>query len=53
VGRDAVSQVIKSSEKFEVLATNTLGDRFDASPAIVGDELYLKGKQHLYCIAEQ
>jgi outer membrane protein assembly factor BamB len=52
VGRDGVSQVIKRSEKFEVLATNRLDDKFDASPAIVGDELLLKGKQHLYCIAE-
>ncbi len=53
VGRDGVSQVIKHSEKFEVLATNTLDDGFDASPAVVGDELYLKGKQHLYCIARR
>ena len=53
VGRDGVSQVIKHSEKFEALATNTLDDKFDASPAIVGDELFLKGKEHLYCIAKQ
>jgi len=53
VGRDGVSQVIKHSEKFEVIATNTLDDKFDASPAIVGNELYLKGKKHLYCIAKQ
>lgn len=53
VGRDGVSQVIKRSEKFETVATNTLDDKFDASPAIVGDELYLKGKEHIYCIAKQ
>jgi len=35
-----------------VLATNTPDDRFDASPAIVGDELFLKGKTYLYCIAK-
>jgi outer membrane protein assembly factor BamB len=52
VGRNGKTQVIRCSEKFEVLATNTLDDGFDASPAIVGDELYLKGKKHLYCIAE-
>ena len=52
VGRDGVSQVIKCSEKFEVLATNRLDDKFDASPAIVGDELLLKGKEYFYCIAK-
>lgn len=52
VGRDGVSLVIKRAEEFQALATNTLDDRFDASPAIVGDELFLKGKTYLYCIAE-
>jgi ribosomal protein S11 len=51
VGRKGVTKVIKLSAKFEVLATNTLDDEFDSSPAIAGDELFLKGKTHLYCIA--
>lgn len=50
-GRTGKTQVIKNSEKFEILATNTLNDEIDASPAIVGDELFLKGKNNLYCIA--
>ncbi len=52
VGRNGVCQVIRHAEEFQVLATNTLDDKFDASPAIVGDELFLKGKTHLYCIAK-
>jgi hypothetical protein len=32
---------------------NEMKDGFDASPAIVGKELYLRGKEHLYCIAAQ
>ncbi|MFQ5798448.1 MAG: PQQ-binding-like beta-propeller repeat protein [Bacteroidota bacterium] len=51
VGRDGKTQVIKRSERFQVLANNALDDKFDASPAIVGSELLLKGKEHLYCIA--
>ena len=51
VGRNGVSYVLKSSDKFEVLTVNTLDDKFDCSPAFVGDEMYLKGKQNLYCIA--
>lgn len=51
-GREGATTVIKNSATFEVLAVNTLDDGFDASPVVVGDELYLKGKKSLYCIAE-
>lgn len=51
--RKGTVTVIKQSDTFEVLATNTLDEGFDASPAIAGDELYLKGEHHLYCIAKQ
>ncbi len=51
VGRNGVTYVLKSSEKFEVLAVNKLDDRIDCSPAFVGNEMYLKGKENLYCIA--
>ncbi len=50
-GRDGGTLVLKKGDKVEVLATNKLDDRFDASPAAVGKELFLRGKQYLYCIA--
>jgi outer membrane protein assembly factor BamB len=52
-GRNGVTVVVKVSDTYEVLATNTLDDGFDATPAIVGDEIYLKGNQSLYCIAKK
>jgi outer membrane protein assembly factor BamB len=42
---------LKAADQPEVIATNSLEDRIDASPAIVGNELYLRGHQHLYCVA--
>ncbi len=51
-GRNGISLVIKNSDKLEILATNTLDEKFDASPAIVGRELFLRGHESLYCIAE-
>jgi outer membrane protein assembly factor BamB len=51
VGRDGGAIVLKKGDKAEVLATNKLDDRFDASPAAVGKELFLRGRQYLYCIA--
>lgn len=53
VGRDGATVVLKHGPTFEVLATNTLDDGFDSSPALVDGELYLKGYRYLYCIASQ
>jgi hypothetical protein len=53
VGRNGTTLVIKPSEKLETLATNKLDDRFNASPALVGNELFLRGDKNLYCIAEK
>jgi outer membrane protein assembly factor BamB len=49
--RNGTVAVLKNADTFEVLATNKLDDGFDATPAIVGDELYLRGNAHFYCIA--
>ena len=35
------------------LATNPLEEKFDASLAVVGKDLFLRGHEHLYCIAEK
>ena len=51
-GRRGTIAVIKNSDTYQVLATNKLDERFDASPAIAGNELFLRGHKSLYCIAE-
>jgi outer membrane protein assembly factor BamB len=51
LGRDGGAVVIEKGPEFKVLATNTLDDKFDASPVIVGDEILLRGHRSLYCIA--
>jgi len=52
-GREGVTLVIKHGPTFEVLAKNTLDDGFDASPALVDHEMFLRGYQYLYSISEQ
>ncbi len=52
-GRDGTTLVIRHGPKFEVLATNTLDDGFDASPALVDREIYMRGYRYLYSIAAQ
>ena len=51
-GRDGATVVIRHGSTFEVLVTNTLDDGFDASPAIVDGEIYLRGKRYLYSIGK-
>jgi outer membrane protein assembly factor BamB len=51
LGRDGVMVVISSGPEFNILTKNTLDDKFDASPVIVGNEIYLRGHQYLYCIS--
>jgi outer membrane protein assembly factor BamB len=52
-GRDGTTLVIKHSPTFEVLASNKLDDTIDASAALVENEIYLRGRKFLYCIAEK
>ena len=40
-----------SPRELEVLATNKLNAPIDASPAIVGDQLYLRATNRLFCIS--
>jgi outer membrane protein assembly factor BamB len=63
-GREGLTVVIKRGEfdrpaagtdakpKAIILHSNQLDDRFDASPAVVGDSLYLRGRENLYCISK-
>jgi outer membrane protein assembly factor BamB len=53
LGREGSAVVIRDSDAFEVLAINQLEERFDASPAVAGNELFLRGHQFLYCIAAE
>jgi outer membrane protein assembly factor BamB len=52
VDRAGTTLVLKQGDRLEVLAINELGDGVDASPALVGRQLFLRGEHALYCIAE-
>ena len=48
--REGTTLVLKNAENFEIIATNSLSEEIDASPAIVGSQIFLRGKRNLYCI---
>jgi outer membrane protein assembly factor BamB len=52
-GQEGTTLVIKHGPTFEVLAKNALDDGFNASPALVDDELYLRGFTYLYSIGKK
>ena len=49
VGRDGTTLVFKRGPNLQVLATNKLDDSIDASPAIAGRQLFLRGQKFVYC----
>jgi len=50
-GREGATVIIISADQFEIVTTNTLDTTLDASPVVIGDELYLRGNNRMYCIA--
>ncbi len=51
--RDGATVVIKHGPDLKILATNRLDEGVDASPVFIGNDLFLRGTKHLYCISEE
>lgn len=51
--REGTTLVMKNKPQLDVLAINKLPEGIDASPVIVGRELFLRGHRHLYKIEEE
>ena len=49
--RSGTTVVIQDSTELKVVATNSLGETIDATPAPVDNELFIRGENHLFCIA--
>jgi outer membrane protein assembly factor BamB len=45
--------VVKPSEKFAVVAVNTLGEGVYASPALSEGQIFLRSNGHLWCVGER
>ena len=51
--RNGTTLVLKHGKKMEALSKNRVDDRLDASPSLAGKQLFMRGRQFLYCIAEK
>lgn len=50
--RDGNTVVIKDTGSLDVVATNSIGETIDATPALVDNQLFIRGEKHLFCIEE-
>ncbi|MEQ9409944.1 MAG: PQQ-binding-like beta-propeller repeat protein, partial [Fuerstiella sp.] len=50
-GRNGTTVVIRDADTLEVVATNSVGETVDATPAPVDNELFIRGENHLFCIS--
>ena len=53
VAATGIVDVVKAGSEFSLLSKNILDDTFEASPVIVGNDLFLRGAKYLYCISEK
>lgn len=49
---EGATLVFTNEDKPIILARNILDDRFNASAAIAGNQLFLRGEKYLYCISK-
>jgi outer membrane protein assembly factor BamB len=52
VGREGSTAVVQAGPQFKLIAVNRLDEGFDASPVVVDNELYLRGRRFLYRISK-
>ena len=48
--REGITLVMSNAEDSKLLSVNRLNDVFSASPALVGNQLFLRGEKFLYCL---
>jgi outer membrane protein assembly factor BamB len=49
--RSGTTVVIEDASELKIVATNSVGEGVDATPAPVDDQLFIRGEKHLFCIA--
>ena len=52
LGRDGTCLVLKQGTQLEIVGRNKIEDKTDASIALAGKDLFIRGHQFLYCISE-
>ncbi|MEX1042927.1 MAG: PQQ-binding-like beta-propeller repeat protein [Pirellulaceae bacterium] len=51
--RDGKTKVLQHGSEYQVLADNDLGEGVDASPALSGSQMFIRGEKHLFCLKQK
>jgi outer membrane protein assembly factor BamB len=49
-GRDGVTVTIEDGDRLKILATGSVGEPVDATPALAGKDVFIRGEKHLFAI---
>lgn len=52
IGEDGKVFVFEAATKYKLLAVNTLDEPVSASPAVADSRLFIRGREHLFCIGK-
>ena len=50
--RSGLMHIIKASGQYELISESPLGEQVDCTPAFSDKDIYIRGKNNLYCISE-
>jgi outer membrane protein assembly factor BamB len=50
-GRSGTTVVIEDANQLKIVASNSVGETVDATPAPVDNQLFIRGEKHLFCIS--
>ncbi len=51
ISDEGIVSVVKPGPTFDVVAQSEVGEPVKASPAVYGNQLFIRGEKHLFCIA--
>jgi hypothetical protein len=53
LGRDGTLQIVAAERNYRVLGTCSLGEGSDATPALAEGRIYIRGRNHLWCLGSK
>jgi outer membrane protein assembly factor BamB len=49
--RSGIMHIVKEEDKLNIVSESPLGEKADCTPAFSGKNIYIRGKENLYCIS--
>ncbi len=53
IDRSGPMQIFSMDDTFKLLGSSVIGERAYATPAFIGDRIYIRGVKHLFCIEDE